>query len=134
MARQPTDDEWNKSIEDLKSFSGPGQTGLTGHMYKMLDGTNREQLIKCLNETWNRAAAGEIETAAPVAWRTGLAKILPKKPGSDNANDYRCVVLLEVSSKIISKVATKRMREHFDHNLERATINNQNGFTVNRSM
>ena len=85
MARQPTDDEWNKSIEDLKSFSGPGQTGLTGHMYKMLDGTNREQLIRCLNETWNRAAAGEIETAAPVAWRTGLAKILPKKPGSDNA-------------------------------------------------
>ena len=54
-------------------------------MYKMLDGTNREQLIRCLNETWNRAAAGEIETAAPVAWRTGLAKILPKKPGSDNA-------------------------------------------------
>ena len=108
----PNDDEISRATSRLKN-SSPGESGITSYELK--------SLLKCeftfnilrdiIHHIWNT------ETI-PDEWNIGRLTILPKKGDLSLPKNYRGIMLLEVSYKIVAIILQERLRpiqESLDH-------------------
>lgn len=100
----PTDEEIKKAVSRLKN-NAPGESGLTSQMFKSIveDIETFTLLRNVVTELWNT------ETP-PSEWDIGLLKILPKKGDLSKPGNYRGIMLLEVSYKIIAIIIHERLQ------------------------
>ena len=66
------------------------------------------------------------------SWYVGLTSCLPKKGDLSQPCNWRCIVLLEVTSKVVCNICRGRLGMHWLLHLPPAMTKNQNGFTTNR--
>ena len=104
----PTNDEIRKAVNRLKN-KAPGESGLTSQMFKCLteDEITFDLLTTVITELWNTESP-------PAEWDVGLLKILPKKGDLSKPGNYRGIMLLEVSYKIIAIIIHGRLQPIVD--------------------
>ena len=112
LSTAPTQEEIKSAIKRLKTNS-PGQSGLTAQMFKSLaqDVSTLKLVTNIVNEFWENEVP-------PSDWDIGLLKILPKKGDLSKPGNYRGIMLLEVSYKIVAIVIHQRLQpivEALDH-------------------
>ena len=108
----PNRDEIIAAIRRLKTNS-PGKSGLTAQMFKSL--ASNEITLQLLNDIISDFWENE---TPPSDWDIGLLKILPKKGDLSKPGNYRGIMLLEVSYKIIAIIIHQRLQpivEQLDH-------------------
>jgi len=112
----PTDDEIKNAVCKLKN-NAPGDSGLSPQIFKALLSCDQcYEILKCIiNDFWENELP-------PDQWETGLLKILSKKGDLSLAGNYRGIMLLEVSYKIVAKIVHRRLlllgywvAENLDH-------------------
>ena len=108
----PDDDEIRKAISHLKN-KAPGNSSLTPQMFKsLLNGSLCFNLLKdIIVDIW-------VNEICPKDWNTGLLRILPKKGDLRKPGNYRGIMLLESSYKIIAILIHSRLQpliENLDH-------------------
>ena len=100
-----------------------GDDGIPAEYYKVLwDMTaGQEEIMSFVSAFWQRGPCFE-------EWRIGRLKLLPKKGDLTDPNKWRGIMLLNVASKIISSVISRRLQNVLRlHGLE-----SQNGFLPKR--
>ena len=108
----PSDEEIIRATSKLKN-SAPGESGITSYEWKSLlqSEITFNILRDIIHHIWNT------ETI-PDEWNIGRLTILPKKGDLSLPKNYRGIMLLEVSYKIIAIILQERLRpiqESLDH-------------------
>ena len=108
----PTSEEIRKATWKLKE-KGPGDSGITAQIWKaIVENEQTFRILECIiTDFW------ESETP-PEDWQKGLLKILPKKGDLSLPGNYRGIMLLETSYKILAIILHDRLRpiaEGLDH-------------------
>ena len=100
----PTLEEIKKAVMRLKN-TAPGESGITSQMYKSLveDVNTFTLLTNVVSELWNAEKP-------PTEWDVGLLKILPKRGDLSKPGNYRGIMLLEVSYKIVATIIHERLQ------------------------
>lgn len=98
-----SEDEIEKAILNMKNNKSPGDDGLSSEFYK----TFKEELKPILCEVMNNCI---IKRELPESQRNALITLLYKKEDHRLLKNWRPVSLLNVDYKILSKVATERIR------------------------
>ena len=100
----PTDQEIRKAVSRLKN-NAPGETGITSQMFKSIieDPETFTLLRNVVTDLWNTENP-------PSEWDIGLLKILPKKGDLSKPGNYRGIMLLEVSYKIVAIIIHERLQ------------------------
>ena len=96
-----TKDEFMTAIRRLKNNKSPGANGIPAEAFKALDSTNLEQVYKFVCDFWDGTADYD-------EWHTGTGTPIPKTPDPDDPNQFRIINLMDVGSKIFSKIMTTR--------------------------
>ena len=110
--------EFNVAIKKLTLHKATGLNGVSPNAIKALDDDNKLILFRLCAEYFDNTV--DIEE-----WLMGSLKILPKKGDLMNPNNWRGIILLDISSKVVSLVVTARLQKA----LERYRIPNQFGST-----
>jgi len=95
--------EFDAALRSLDNHKAPGLNGLTIEAIKALDTSNRSVLFNIVD----RFFEGEIDIDE---WHWGNLRALPKKGDLSNPNNWRGINLLDVTSKIVSKLVTRRLQ------------------------
>ena len=108
----PSDEEIVKATSKLKN-SAPGESGISSYEWKsLLKNSDTFILLKnVIHHIW-------INETIPDEWNIGRLTILPKKGDLSLPKNYRGIMLLEVSYKIIAIILHERLRpiqETLDH-------------------
>jgi len=98
-----TPTEFDAALRSLANNKAPGLNGLTIEAIKALDTPNRSVLFNIVD----RFFEGEIDIAE---WHWGNLRTLPKKGDLSNPNNWRGINLLDVTSKIVSKLVTRSLQ------------------------
>ena len=108
----PSIDETRKTIQHLRN-NAPGESGLTVQMFKSITKDNR-----CLNYLHTIIAEIRNSLTHLTQWDVGRIVIIPKKSNLHQPGNYRGIMLLEVTYKIIAIIIHKRLQpliENINH-------------------
>ncbi|KAL7426668.1 hypothetical protein ACHAXH_000417 [Discostella pseudostelligera] len=94
-----TKDEFMLAIKCLKNNKSPGANGIPAEAFKALDSSNLETVYKFVCEFWD----GTYDE-----WHAGVGTPIPKTANPDDPNQFRIINLMDVGSKIFSKIMTTR--------------------------
>ena len=97
----------------LSKNKAPGESGLTPQMFKAIATNNQTFVILCniITKFW------EIESP-PSSWDLGRLNVLPKKGDLSKPGNYRGIMLLEASYKIVAIILHLHLQpivESLDH-------------------
>ena len=100
--------EFEEALDGVKNNKASGENGVPPDVIKALKGANRERLLHWINEFWEGNQDYE-------SWHSGLLTVIHKagKP-KDNPNNYRGVNLMDVISKVMSRILNKRLFKILD--------------------
>ena len=96
-----TKDEFTLAIRRLKNNKSPGANGIPAEAFKALDSTNLEQVYQFVCNFWDGTADYD-------KWHSGVGTPIPKTTNPDDPNQFRIINLMDVGSKIFSKIMTTR--------------------------
>ena len=99
--------EFTKAINGLRNNKSPGANEIPAEAFKAMNNENRNHVFAFINAFWNN------ETDYP-EWHTGLGVPVQKVSQPSNPNQYRIVNLMDVCSKIFSKILTTRLYKLLD--------------------
>ena len=119
---KPTLEEVTKAIKTLKNGKSPGCDQVQAEMLKAEEVVTPRVLTDILQNIW------ETETA-PNQWKIGLIVKLPKKGDLTDTNNWRGIMLLSITSKVLCRVILNRITDMVDPLLR----NEQAGFRRGRS-
>jgi len=114
--------EVKKAIKSLKNEKSPGMDQIHAEMLKVEEQATPTVLTRILKTIW------QLEEP-PDLWKTGLLVNLPKKGDLTNCNNWRGIMLLSVTSKVLSRVILNRLSTKVDPLLRKE----QAGFRKGRS-
>lgn len=120
--QQPTLDECIEVIKRLKSKKAPGIDTINNELIKYGGNTLAERIHRLILKIWK-------EEHMPSEWRTGLLVPVPKKGDPTDCTNYRGIMLLNTSYKILTSIIHKRLEIHLD----REVGDYQQGFRKGRS-
>ena len=118
----PTLNEVKKAIASLKNGKAPGADQVNVELLKADENFTPELLTKILGNIWN-------SEELPACWKTGLIVKLPKKGDLKDCNNWRGIMLLSATSKVLSRVILNRISASVDPLLRKE----QAGFRKGRS-
>ena len=123
IENEPTILEIQSAIRNLKE-NAPGESGIPAKVWKTLMYSNRtfDILRNIVIDFWTTELT-------PKQWEKGLLKILPKKGDLRLPGNYRGIMLLETSYKIVAIILNNRLKT-FEEDLE--NHENQCGFRTGR--
>ena len=94
--------EFTKAINGLKNNRSPGANEIPAEAFKAMNNENRNHVFSFINSFWND------ETNYP-EWHSGQGIPVQKVSHPANPNQYRIVNLMDVGSKIFSRILTARL-------------------------
>ena len=113
-------DEIRTAIHDLKNNKSPGANGTPAEAFKALNARNRDHIHTIISGFWDG-------TQDYPDWHTGTGTPIPKTTHADDPNQFRIINLMDVCSKIFSRILTARTYKI----LEKHGTQNQFGATRN---
>jgi len=97
-----TEDEINKTIQQLKNNKSHGQDGIPGETYKALKPWIAKPIMQILNKIKNR-------DKLPPEWTQGTMVHIYKKGDAHECKNYRPICLTQIIYKIWSKLITGKL-------------------------
>ena len=94
--------EFTVAINGLKNNKSPGANEIPAEAFKAMNSDNKNHVFQFINSFWN-----EIEDYQE--WHSGLGIPVQKVMHPSNPNQYRIVNLMDVGSKIFSRILTARL-------------------------
>ena len=88
---------WHKS---------PGESGVSPNAIKALKGENVEPIFKNIERWWYK----NVHEEEYKEWRSAPLKIPPKQGEVMNPNNWRGIVLMEITSKLLSGMINSRLQ------------------------
>ena len=117
-----TKQEIKDALKKLKNGKAAGEDNIPGELLKSDINQTTDVLYILLNKIWE---TGTI----PKDWKCGVLIKLPKKGDLSNCNNWRGITLLNVTSKILTRIILERLKKPLDEILRE----NQAGFRAKRS-
>jgi hypothetical protein len=102
-----TMDEVKKAISQLKNSKSPGANGIPAEAFKALNNDNLQIIHGYICDFWNGNSDYE-------EWHTGQGTSIPKTMNPDDPNKFRIINLMDVCSKIFSRILTARSYQILD--------------------
>ena len=96
-----SDIEIRTALRNMKNDKAPGSNGIPIEALKAMDETNFDIVREFLNKFWNNEADYD-------EWHSGAGTPIPKTINPDDPNKFRIINLMDVSSKLFSKIMTTR--------------------------
>ena len=93
--------EFTKAINGLKNNKSPGANNIPAEAFKAMNNHNRTTAFNFINSFWDN-------TSDFPEWHEGRGVPIQKVPHPDNPNQYRIINLMDVGSKIFSRILTAR--------------------------
>ena len=124
LNRDITTEEIASAIKSLRSSKAPGLDGLEGELFK----ENQIVLIPLLHILFNCIMR---QGAFPESWSKAMLIPIHKKGDKNNPNNYRGISLIDVISKIFTKILNTRLVNWADDNDK--MFQEQCGFTKGKS-
>jgi hypothetical protein len=118
----PSVEEVKRAIKTMKNGKAPGIDQIHAEMLKADEHVTPSVLTSILCNIWE-------SEKSPTFWKTGLIVKLPKKGELTNCNNWRGIMLLSVTSKVLSRVILNRITSAVDPLLR----SEQAGFRKGRS-
>ena len=103
----PSVDKVKKAIKALKNGKAPGMDQICTEMLKANEQITPILLTNILRDIWE-------SEEVPLAWKTGLIVKLPMKGDRTNCNNWRGIMLLSVTYKVLSQVVLNRLTATVD--------------------
>ncbi|XP_056020452.1 uncharacterized protein LOC130054512 [Ostrea edulis] len=103
----PSIEEVKKAITKLKNGKAAGIDQIHAELFKAEEYWTPTLLTNILQKIWE-------SEKTPSFWKTGLIVKLPKKGDLSNCNNYRGIMLLSVTMKVLSRVILDRIAEVTD--------------------
>ena len=103
----PNVEEVKRAIMALKDGKTPGIDQIYAEMLKADEQITATLLTDILHNIWE-------SEEAPLPWKTGLIVKLPKKGDLTNCNNWRGIMLLSVTYKVLSRVVLNRLTAAVD--------------------
>ena len=94
--------EFLRAITYLKNDKAPGLNGVTPNAFKCMDERNLKTVYKFICDSWD----GNEDYKE---WHEGQVVLVPKSGDLSNPNKWRGVNLMDVCSKILSRIITSRL-------------------------
>ena len=94
--------EFTKAINGLKNNKSPGANEIPAEAFKSMNNENKNHIFQFINSFWN----GEEDYPE---WHAGLGIPVQKTTRPANPNEYCIVNLMDVCSKIFSRILTARI-------------------------
>ena len=108
------------AIRDLKNNKSPGANNTPAEAFKAMNASNRAHVHEIIKGFWDG-------THDYPDWHTGTGTPIPKTTRPDDPNQFRIINLMDVCSKIFSRILTARTYKI----LEKHGTKNQFGATRN---
>ena len=99
--------EFTKAISGLKNNKSPGANEIPAEAFKAMNNENKQRVFSFINSFWN-------DTADYPEWHAGQGIPVQKVTHPSNPNQYRIVNLMDVGSKIFSRILTARLYKLLD--------------------
>jgi len=96
-----SDAEIRSALRQMKNNKAPGSNGVPIEALKAMNDTNFEIVREYLRKFWN----GEVDYDE---WHSGTGTPIPKTTNPDDPNKFRIINLMDVASKLFSKIMTAR--------------------------
>jgi hypothetical protein len=94
--------EFTTAINGLKNNKSPGANEIPAEAFKAMNSKNKNHMFQFINSFWNG-------TEDYPEWHSGLGIPVQKVTHPSNPNQYRIVNLMDVGSKIFSRILTARL-------------------------
>lgn len=117
-----THEEINNAIKQLKGGKAAGIDNITAELLKADRETSTNILYILINKIWK-------EEKVPDEWKKGIIVKIPKKGDHTKCENWRAITLLNVTSKVMTKIMLERMKGEIDRILRP----NQAGFRGNKA-
>jgi len=101
---------FERALKGVANGKAGGENGVLPDLIKALKGSNRKKVFTYIKQFWE----GEYEFES---WKSGLLSII-HKPGKpkDDLNNYRGITLMDVISKVFSRMVNDRLFKILDKN------------------
>ena len=94
--------EFTRALNGLKNNKSPGANEVPAEAFKAMNNKNRSIIFNFINDFWNDESDFD-------EWHTGQGIPVPKTTHASNPNQFRIVNLMDVGSKIFSRILTARL-------------------------
>ena len=94
--------EFTKAVNGLKNNKSPGANEIPAEAFKAMNNENKNHVFSFINSFWNGSEDYP-------EWHSGLGIPVQKVSHPSNPNQYRIVNLVDVGSKIFSRILTVRL-------------------------
>ena len=94
--------EFTTAINGLKNNKSPGENEIPAEAFKAMNNENKNHVFSFINSFWNGSEDYP-------EWHSGLGIPVQKVSHPTNPNQYRIVNLMDVGSKIFSRILTARL-------------------------
>jgi hypothetical protein len=105
----PTWKEFKQAVFRLKNDKAPGGYGVPANAFKCLDNRNLSVLFEYIVRFWK----GEEDY---YEWHEGIGVLVPKKGDLHDLNFWRCINLMDMGAKVLSRILTERAYKLLDKN------------------
>jgi hypothetical protein len=102
---EPSQKEMEKAICNLKTSKAPGEDDITAELIKNASRELKERLHVLICKIWR-------DKKMPDDWQVGLIIPLFKKGDKMKCKNYREIMLLNVTYKILSSIILERLKEY----------------------
>lgn len=102
---QPSMEEVERAINDLKNNKAPGEDGVHGEFLKAGGAVIRKQLYGLITKIWT-------EEKTPDEWKEAIVVPIHKKGDKQDCKNYRGISLLNSSYKVMSRITLRRLEEY----------------------
>ena len=111
---EPTWEEMNRAINEMKRGKTGGEDGMVAEYLKMGGTGLRTLLFRIVRQCWTSATLaedGSEHAQWPNAWKVGVIVPLWKKKGDRrNKNTRRGITLLSIGSKLVARICALRLQ------------------------
>ena len=107
-----SEDEIRSVLKMVKDSKTPGTDNITGELLKADIDTSTKWLKKLFDEIWK-------EEETPEVWSRRILTTIPKKGDLSRCFNWRGIILLSVSGKILGNIMTERMRKEINKELRK---------------
>ena len=108
----PNIQEIKDALKALKNGKAPGADQITAEMLKANPKQTSKELKHILDLIWK-------DEKVPKKWTQGLICKIPKKGNLQDCGNWRCITLLPLASKVLSRILINRIQARVDHTLRK---------------
>ena len=105
LVKEPSQEEMEKAIWNLKINKAPGEDKIITELIKNTSRELKERLHTLISKIWRHGKM-------PDDWKVGLIVPIFKKGDKMKCENYRGITLLNVAYKILSTIILERLKEY----------------------